>query len=129
MSDCISLWISICWVIKFVWLSCWCCRLPILCFVSLFVRFSCPTLSSSISISWDCYLFFSRINTNLSDNLLFSSLRNLISFCRLPDGSVGINGGKGDRSGWIEEWDDVGGVWWDSLSVEDELWKACWELG
>ena len=33
------------------------------------------------------------------------------------------------ESNWLEEWDDVGGVWWDSLSVEDELWKVCWVLG
>ena len=45
--------------------------------------------------------------------------------CTLLDGSVGIK----DGSDWLEEWDDVGGVWWDSLSVDDELWKACWELG
>ena len=37
--------------------------------------------------------------------------------------------GIGDGSDWLEEWDDVGGVWRDSLSVENELWKACWELG
>ena len=125
MPDCLSCWISICWVIKLVWLSCWCCRVSIFCFISLFVLFSCPTLSSSISISWDCCLFFSRINTTLSDNLLFSSFRSLISLCTLLDDSVGIK----DGSDWLEEWDDVGGVWWDSLSVEDELWKVCWELG
>ena len=34
-----------------------------------------------------------------------------------------------DGSDWLEEWDDVGDMWWDSLSVEDELWKASWELG
>ena len=62
MYDCISLWISICWVIKLVSSSYWCCRVKIFRFISLFVLFSCRTLSSSISISWDCCLFFSHIN-------------------------------------------------------------------
>ena len=41
----------------------------------------------------------------------------------------GINGDEDDGSDWLEEWDGIGGVWWDSFSVEDELWKACSELG
>ena len=47
----------------------------------------------------------------------------------LPHASVDIHGGKDDGSGWLADWDDLGGVWWDSLSAKDELWKACCELG
>ena len=126
--DCISLWISICWDVKLVWLSCLCCRVPIFGFISLFVLFSCLILSFIISISCDCCLFFSRINTILPDNLRSLSLRSLISFCTLLESSGGINGGKDDGSDWLEDWNDVCGAWWDSLSVEDELWKKCWEL-
>ena len=48
--------------------------------------------------------FFSRIKTILSDNLLFSSFRSLISLGTLHDNSVGV----GDGRDWLEEWDDVG---------------------
>ena len=40
-----------------------------------------------------------------------------------------INRGKNNGGGCLEEWDDVAGVWWDYLNVEDKLWKACRELG
>ena len=53
---------------------------------------------------------FPRINTILSDDILFSSFRWLSSFCTLLDGCVGNEGGKDDRSDWLEHLRDEGGV-------------------
>ena len=45
-------------------------------------------------------------------------------FWTLLHGSVDIKGGIDNETDLLGKWDDVSRVWWDSLSVEDELWKA-----